>query len=260
MDLLYSSNPSAPEFYYPIIIGITLVLALVQFYIYHLQNDQEHLDFNVTNSQFTNTSCTSVIRRKRQNLKLKYLSAFLLTRASVWAKSPYIWSMYLLYHKFTVQEIGVLYVVDAISALIFGPITGNLADIFGRKRFCQFYNLSVCINLALRLSRNHALAYCSQVVTGIGAGLANTAFESWVVSESIKEFKTQEKDREAFLKRLFKTVNIMDACLSILISAMAAIIYVITLNVLERGWYPSTCGSFDCFLCDVDGRDRILMG
>ena len=45
-------------------------------------------------------------------------------------------------------EIGILYLVDAVAALIFGPITGQLADKYGRKFFCHCYNISIIIKLA----------------------------------------------------------------------------------------------------------------
>ena len=33
-------------------------------------------------------------------------------------------------HKFTMGEISNLYLIDAVAAFIFGPITGQLADIY----------------------------------------------------------------------------------------------------------------------------------
>ena len=87
-------------------------------------------------------------------------------------------------HKFSMAEIGILYLVDAVTALICGPITGQLADKYGRRMFCHFYNWSIIINLLLRMQGNRFLAYLAQVVTGFGAGLISTTFEAWVVSES----------------------------------------------------------------------------
>lgn len=224
---LFSQNPGDPTYYIPIIMGIMGFLGLLQFAIYYLQyRNEDEMNLSLNQSLVAGSDYSITFITNKNSLRFRYVLAYLLTRASVWAKSPYIWSMYLFYHKFTISQIGVLYVIDGVSALIFGPIIGNLTDIFGRKKFCQFYNVSVVLNLSLRLTGSQSLAYLSQVVTGIGAGLANTSFESWVVSESIKEFRNYEDEREKFLKKLFKTINLYDACLSIFISALSAIVYV----------------------------------
>lgn len=225
MVSLFSENPASYSYYFPIIIGIFIALGLLQFVIMYFQ-DNSDLNYSLNNTLSVNGNFSRTFINNKNSLRFRYMLAYLLTRASVWAKSPYIWSMYLFYHKFTIPEIGILYVIDGVSALIFGPITGNFADIFGRKRFCQFYNISVCINLALRLTGDHTMAYISQIVTGIGAGLANTSFESWVVSESFNEFKHHLEEREKFLKKLFKSINIFDACTSIIISTFAAVVFV----------------------------------
>lgn len=225
--MIFDLDPSEPKYYLPLILTIFSLLGILQLLITYLQhNDEEYINASFNQTLSANSDISLTLINNKNNLKLKYLLAYLLTRASVWAKSGYIWSMYLFYHKFTVSEIGVLYIIDGLSALIFGPIIGNMADMFGRKKFCQFYNISICLNLALRLSGNHPSAYIAQVITGIGSGLANTSFESWVISESIKEFGDFEVERERFLKKLFRTVNIYDACQSILISSIAAVLYV----------------------------------
>ncbi len=225
-SIIFNDNPESYAYYFPIIIGIFCILGILQLFIMYLQDAYKDMNFSLNQSLSVGADYSLAFITKKNSLKFRYMLAYLLTRASVWAKSPYIWSMYLFYHGFTLPEIGILYVIDAVSALIFGPITGNLADNFGRKRFCQFYNFTVCLNLALRLTGDKSMAYISQVVTGIGAGLANTSFESWVVSESIREFKYYEPEREKFLKKLFKSINIFDACTSVVISAIAAVVFV----------------------------------
>lgn len=224
MDIIISHDPSNYLYYVPVIIAIMSVSGVFQLIIMYLQDSNTDQNLSLNYSLEVGEYSYTMIQKKN-NLKFRYIFAYLLTRASVWSKSPYIWSMYLFYHKFTIPEIGILYVIDAVSALIFGPITGNLADMFGRKRFCQFYNITTILNLALRLTGDQKLAYLAQVLTGVGAGLITTSFESWVVSESIKEFKTLEMEREKFLKKLFKTVNMYDAGISIVCSVLAALVY-----------------------------------
>jgi len=233
MVAIFSDDTNSSAYYFPILFGIFVFLGIIQLFIMYLQNELQDMNFSLNYSLQAGGDYSMTFIANKNSLKFRYILAYVFMRSSVWAKSPYIWSMYYFYHKFTVTEIGVLYVIDAISALIFGPITGNLADKFGRKAFCQFYNFSVCLNLGLRLTGNQGMAYLAQVLTGVGAGLATTSFEAWVVSESIREFQRYENDREKFLKKLFKTVNIFDACISIITSAAAAIVYVSILKLFH---------------------------
>jgi MFS family permease len=106
----------------------------------------------------------------------------------VWSKSSYLFALFNNYHGYSVEEIGYLYVIDAVSALISGPLTGNLADIYGRRLFCQLYTVLLAANLIMRLSGWRVLVYSAQVLTGICSGLIMTAFESWLNYESKKDF------------------------------------------------------------------------
>ena len=222
-----SSNPKDSSFYYPIIFGLFCILGSLQLIIDHLKEKSSgDLNNSINKTYVAGNEFSITFVQNQKSLKFRYIIAYLLTRASVWAKSPYIWSMYLVYHGFTVSQIGVLYVIDAISALLFGPIMGNMADMFGRKRFCQIYNITTILSLGIRLSGDKPLAYVAQILTGLGSGLGTTSYESWVVSEANKEFKYYEQERERFLKKLFKTVQIYDSGVSIICSSLAAVVYV----------------------------------
>ena len=220
------SDPSYTSFYIPIILSLIIILVFLELIIHILKSRQEFLNRSTDNTlqQGLIYSHTFIIRKN--TLKFRYLIGYVLTRASISSKSPYLYTLYSTFHKFDISEIGVLYIIDAISAFIAGPITGNLADKYGRKLFCQLYNLLVIINTLLRLSGNRPLAYLAQVLTGISGGLIMTVFESWIVSESNKEFGERTSEKERFLKKLFKTQNILDAIMSVLISSICAISYV----------------------------------
>jgi MFS family permease len=223
------SDPSLTSFYYPIILFLITILILLQFIIFFLKHRKD--DFQQEGASENNTlllgcSYSNTFILRKNNLKFSYLCGYILTRAGMWSKAPYLYTLYSTYHGFQVQEIGVLYVIDAVSAFIAGPITGGLADKFGRKLFCQLYNLLVILNIFLRMTGNIPLAYVAQILTGIGGGLINTTFESWLVAEAHKDFGHYEVEKERFLKKLFKTQVILDAVMSIVISAICAIVYV----------------------------------
>lgn len=226
MIKINSSDPSHISYYIPIVLILIIFLVILEFIIYYLKNSIVDMNSSMNNTLQLGVSYSPSFILRKNTLKFRYLVGYTLTRASMWSKSPYLYTLYNIYHGFTMSEIGVLYIIDAVSAFIAGPITGNLADKYGRKIFSQLYNLLVIINTLLRMTGNRPTAYVAQVMTGISGGLIMTVFESWVVAESHKEFDFRVIEKERFLKKLFKTQNILDAVMSVLLSAICAVAYV----------------------------------
>lgn len=217
-----SNNPSNPSYFYPVILTLISALGLLNLIIYICKNNSKVTGV-MTDSQTFNESRNLI--KKKNSLRFRYLLAYTLTRASVWSKSPYLYTMYNKYHGFAIDEIGVLYVIDAVTALITGPILGNMADKYGRKLFCMNYCILVIANLSLRSTGIKSLAYIAQVLTGLGAGLIMTTFESWVNYEAKKDFGDNDTARERFLKKLFKSQNLFDALTSLCVSSIAATLF-----------------------------------
>ena len=223
---LNSTNPSHVSYYIPIVLVLIIILLLLEFIIYFLKNTIVDMNSSMNNTLQSGISYSPSFIMRKNTLKFRYLVGYTLTRASMWSKAPYLYTLYNVYHGFTISEIGVLYIIDAVSAFISGPITGNLADKYGRKLFSQLYNMLVIVNTLLRMTGNRPLAYLAQVMTGISGGLIMTVFESWVVAESHQEFDFRIVEKERFLKKLFKTQNILDAVMSMILSAICAVAYV----------------------------------
>ena len=223
------SDPSKNSYYFPILIGIATILLILQLIIMLLKDFRrdQNLDSNVSFDKTLqgNMSYPTIIINRKNSLKSRYLIAFVITRSAMWAKAPYLYTLFMTVHKFSMAEIGILYFVDAVAALIFGPITGQLADKYGRRLFCHCYNFSIILNLLLRMQGSRILAYLAQVVTGFGAGLISTTFEAWVVSESEKDFEGYYKEAIRFRKNLFVKSNVYDAAVSIITSIVCAFIY-----------------------------------
>jgi nitrate/nitrite transporter NarK len=217
-----SYDPSTPLFFLPIICFLIILLVIVNIliYIYKKYYCLENKQKDSEDSMFD-----EVQFEESKKLKLKYFLAYILTRGSVWSKSPYLYTMYNKYHGFTIDEIGILYVIDAVTALISGPALGNLADKYGRKLFCVNYCILVIANLSLRITGSKSLAYLAQVLTGLGAGLIMTTFESWVNYEANKIFKENSACKEKFLKKLFKQQSLSDALTSLFITSITAVAF-----------------------------------
>lgn len=220
------SDPAYPSYYYPIILGLIVVLLILILITNFLKNSDSDLNSSMNNTLQQGISYSATFIARKNNLKLRYLTGYILSRSAMWSKAPYLYTLYSTIHKFSISEIGVLYIIDAIAALLAGPITGQLADKYGRRLFCQIYNALVVLNLLLRMTGNKPLAYTAQVLTGIGGGLISTVFESWIVFEANKDFHGREIERDRFLKKLFKTQTVLDAIMSIVVSCLCAIAYV----------------------------------
>jgi len=186
---------------------------------------EEEID---NNSNYYSKKLSLDLSRKKDSLWFRYLMGYLTAKNSVWSKSPYMFILFLEYQKFNISEIGTLYAIDHITALIVGPIIGSLADRYGRKKFAMLYSVLNIINLSFRLSKVKTLAYMAQVCTGMGSGIIATIFESWVIFEANKEFGlNHEKEKDRYIKKLFKAQNLIDASSSIVVSAICAMSYYI---------------------------------
>ena len=229
MEIIFS-DPSLPGYYYPIIFAFLTILFILSMVKGYLKNNTEN-GMNISLENKTNPtglSLNNIFILDKNQLKIKYLIVYILARIAMWSKAPYVYALFSTYYEFTIEEIGRLYLIDSISALIAGPITGGLADKYGRKLFCQVFNVLVIVNMVFRLSGNITLVYSAQIVTGICSGLLTTTFESWLVSSTNKTFYDYPEYKAKFLKKIIKTQNVLDAILSIVVSAVCALFYVKT--------------------------------
>lgn len=136
---------------------------------------------------------------EQKSLRKFYLIGSLLIKAATWVKAPYLFALYNRLHCFTRQEIGILYAIDNLSSLIFGPLIGGLSDTFGNKKFCVSYGLFVSSHIYLRLTGSRFLAYFAQIITGICSCILDVSFETWFVNESALLFTSEQKiEKESY--------------------------------------------------------------
>ena len=221
---LTSNHPYDPKFYFSTLMSVAVILGILQILIYYFKQSLSQVEADDATLNKSRAYSMNLAVNK-DKLWFKYMIGYITARASMWAKSPYLYMLYSTYHGFTINEIGVLYAVDSGTALICGPILGNLSDVFGRKLFSIIYNILVITNLLLRLTGIKGLAYPAQILTGMGAGLLMTTYESWIVYEANKTFSNHVVEKDRFLKKLFKSQNLIDACASIIVSGICALTY-----------------------------------
>ena len=119
---IYFSEPSKNSYYLSIIIVIFIILLIIQLIIMlikKLRNDSRD-------------DLSPSLKYYFIKLKIYYLLAFILSRSAMWAQAPYLFILFKTAHKYSNEKINILYLVESISSLIFGPISGLLADVTGR--------------------------------------------------------------------------------------------------------------------------------
>lgn len=226
--MIFTEDTYDPKYYYPFLVTIIIFVSLIQIIIFYIKSsaNEEEFDKLTTYSKLENIE----LSRKKDKIWFSYLMGFISARSSIWAKSPYIFYIFSEYQKFSIQEIGIFYAIDSAVSLFSGPIFGILADKFGRKKFSLLYPILNIMNLYFRMSSYKSLTYLSQILTGMGSGIIATIFESWFICEANKVLHNQT-DKEKFVKKVFKTQNILDASASIIISSICAMSFV-SLNLI----------------------------
>ena len=222
---MISLDVSQPDFYYPYIILFTVLFGIVQILIWIFGEKDKH--GNMSNEEKELLKNEEFIK-KGTDLKVVYMCAFLLSKASMWAKAPYTFMLFSTYHGFTLGEIGILYLIDAIFSLFSGPFIGILADTFGRKVVALYYPVNTCVILLMRMSGNIPLAYMAQILTGFAANVLSTSFEAWLNFEIIKIYGDHKVYIEGFRKSIFAKILFYDSILSLVVTVIGAFIYVST--------------------------------
>ena len=225
------TDPSKNSFYFPILIILTTIILSIQLIIMYFKSNQSNLragqNIYIDEALELNEGHHQPVDFEylKSSLKRRYLIVFIITRSAMWAKAPYLYILFRTVEKFSITEIGTLYFIDSFSALLFGPITGNLADRYGRKYFCDLYNKCIIVNIALLMAGSHFCIYLAQAISGFSSGIISTTFEAWIISESYREFRANRIEERKFRQKLFKSSNIYDAIINIIILIICAFVY-----------------------------------
>ena len=170
--------------------------------VYNLQNGQNMINVFRGNNIYK----IEDLNEEQKSLRMRFLIVSTAIRAAIWVKAPYIFALYNRLHGFTRGDIGILYAVDNLSALIMGPILGGLGDVYGRKKFCLLYCFIVAFHIVIRLTGSQFWAYFAQFLTGMAGALIETVFESWLNFEASFMFSDDHsgtKLKNSFLREIF---------------------------------------------------------
>ena len=223
------SDPSKNSFYFPILIAFTTILFILKLIINLLKNckSEPNLDINdsLDKTLEVNIRYSTVLGRRIKSLQLRYLIAYLITRAAIWAKTPYLYHLIMTVQEVSFADKGYMFFINIVFALIFIPLTKQFADKKGRRFVCRFYNYRIIFYLVLLMRGSNLQSSIAYIIPCFDAEIISTIFEDWFISESEKEFERYKKERERFQKNLFVKSKVYDSIIGIITSIICAFIY-----------------------------------
>lgn len=165
-------------------------------------------------------------KEKTKELQLRFLPVFWMLRLADWLQGPYFYEVYaskviigggMASASSSLTIISRLFLTGFASTALFGPISGQLVDTYGRKRgtlaFCLFYMigaLSTKSNLLPTL-------LLGRIASGIGTSLLFSAPESWLVGDA------QRMGQENALGSTFGLAYAGDSIVAIIAGQLAAL-------------------------------------
>ena len=135
-------------------------------------------------------TCVGQVRRRceagsfaGQSLERVFVGTFLLCVAADWLQGPYVYALYDAY-GFDALARASLFVTGFASAMLLGPLVGQVADSFGRKRsilllYCGAYAAS-CVTKHFNV---YGVLLLGRVLGGVATSVLYSSFESWLVCE-----------------------------------------------------------------------------
>ncbi|XP_028928653.1 molybdate-anion transporter [Ornithorhynchus anatinus] len=105
--------------------------------------------------------------------------------AADWLQAPYLYKLYR-HYRFLEGQIAILYVCGLASAVLFGLVSGPLADRLGRRRACVLSSLTAAACCLTKLSRDYFVLLLGRALGGLASALLGSAFEAWYVHEHLE--------------------------------------------------------------------------
>jgi len=207
---IQSTNTNSLDYYVFYLIGLFCFYTIVVCINSSIKKSYPNTTLNISLDVYGKEQHIQIIHDaptlEQKNLRWNFLAVSSMIKAATWVKAPYIFALYNRVHLFTKADIGLLYALDNLSALIFGPIIGTLSDMYGRRKFCLLFSFVVVLHIYLRITGIQTLAYFAQVLNGISGSILETVFESWLNFEANMLFdKSQEGEmkKNHYLKQIF---------------------------------------------------------
>ncbi|ORY00805.1 DUF791-domain-containing protein [Basidiobolus meristosporus CBS 931.73] len=123
---------------------------------------------------------------KYRSFRNKYLIVYCLVMAGDWLQGPYIYALYKK-HGLDMYNISILFITGYLTSALVGALLGSLADNYGRKRVCLWFTALYSISSTFATFPNFVVLFVGKILGGISTSLLYSIFESWMVSQHLKE-------------------------------------------------------------------------
>jgi MFS family permease len=111
-----------------------------------------------------------------------YFIVYWVVMFSDWLQGPYTYALYE-HYGFSLSEIATLFIIGFGASLVFGTITGALADKYGRKRMCMAFGIIYAMSCLLKAFNSFNALLFARILAGIATSLLYSVFEAWMVTE-----------------------------------------------------------------------------
>jgi len=152
-----------------LIFGSFVVLAFVALAFHFMSRQTDDQRKSVSNVNFV-------------SFQRSFFVVYFMALLGDWLQGPYVYKLYS-YYGYPESQIAVLYVAGFASSVLFGTMTGPMADILGRKKmalsFCIIYSFC-CLT---KLSSEFYMLMIGRLFGGISTSMLFSTFESWYVYE-----------------------------------------------------------------------------
>eukprot|EP00095_Tigriopus_kingsejongensis_P009499 snap_masked-scaffold1595_size34508-processed-gene-0.3 protein:Tk09499 transcript:snap_masked-scaffold1595_size34508-processed-gene-0.3-mRNA-1 annotation:"hypothetical protein DAPPUDRAFT_321809" len=160
--------------------ALAIVAGLLHLVLYRRRS--HHLGSN-SHSPVTETQAHGNVKIEHfHTFQRNFCVVFILALFGDGLQGPYIYKLYE-HYGFQEFQIAQLYVVGFASSVIFGTLTGPMADSMGRKKMCQFFCLSYILCCLTKFSHNFWVLWWGRICGGVSTSILYSTFEAWYVYE-----------------------------------------------------------------------------
>ncbi|CAA7261188.1 unnamed protein product [Cyclocybe aegerita] len=171
--------------YYEQMLALLLFICCLALFTDRLvaQRKNRHV-MNASTSDMVSESRKSGVSSISAVLMKKYLVVYAIVMGADWLQGPYLFSLYREQYRFEERVVALLFVTGFVSAGVFAPLVGVLADQHGRRQLCLVFCITYTTTCALMTIHSLPVLLFGRLLGGASTSILFSAFESWLISAS----------------------------------------------------------------------------
>jgi len=162
------------------------------------------------------------LNRRIESLQSRY-NLCLFVKTSLTVILPYIYTLFIDIHKLSRGKIAILYLIEILSRITLSNFVIKYSDNHGRRFTLQIINLSIILNLFLRIKGNIMYVYLAQILSGIASGSSFIITQNMINSELEREWLENKKEEIKFKGRIMKKHKVLYLYYTLIILIICAV-------------------------------------